>query len=91
MWHDPTTEGLEYEAGLRHSVLIVRVLGLEGAKSSSTAYERKAAPQIAEDDEAPPLDPAGTSLYRSVVTRASYLAQDRTDLWEAVKTFARFV
>ena len=54
-----------------------------------TPNEKKKAEDVAQMLAAKLLDPAGSSMYRSLVMRGSYLAQDRMDIAESVKTLAR--
>ncbi len=85
----PSSGVLEYEAGPRHSELIVKELGLEKSKPVSTPSEKKSQDQVFEDMELAQASPDRQTFFRSLVMRASYLAQDRGDIAEAVKSLAR--
>ena len=86
---DKKTETIEYEADQRHAELIVLELGLEHAKAVSTPSEKKCFEDMLADEISPALDEAQTTVYRSLTMRGSYLAQDRGDIAETVKTLAR--
>ena len=65
------------EADPRHAEIIIRQLGLEGAKCVSTPPEKKRSGDVL------------ASLFRSLVMRAQCLAQDQADLSECVKSLTR--
>jgi len=69
--------------------LIVKQLGLEGAKGVETPSEKRSADQQILDSKSPLLEKAAAGEYRSLVMRAAYLAQDRPDLGECCKGLAR--
>ena len=81
---------VQIEPDARHCELIIRALGLNrnsktiskpGVKVNDNEYEkRKLEPKLVGNE---------VKLYRSAVMRASFLAQDRADLGEAVKSLAQ--
>ena len=81
-----TEGGIEYEADQRHAEIIVNKLGLDvNSKGVSTpGCKREWDP--AEENE---LDPKDATMYRALVARANYLAQDRSDVSFAVKELCR--
>ena len=68
--------------------MTIRQLQLENAKSVTTPEEEAIADVISASG-LPQLDTERTTLYRSLVMRAQFLAQDRADLGEAVKSLTR--
>lgn len=79
-----TSEGVLYEADQRHAELIVSELGLSNLSKSVNTPSQKS-DRKAEDV----LDTQDASLYRAIVARANYLAQDRADIGFAVKELCR--
>ena len=80
---------MELEADPKHSRAIVETLGLRDAKATPTPAVKMTAEEAAEQLAAPTMAPADCTKFRSVVMRAAYMAQDRPDLAEAVKTLSR--
>ena len=62
---------------------------MENAKGVDTPDVKKSADQQMLETKSPLLNKDLSSLYRSSVMRAAYLAQDRPDLGHAVKNLAR--
>ena len=81
-----TKIGIEYEADQRHSDIIINLLGLNGngSKSINTPGEKST-----NGGEEVLLDAGDATLYRAIVARANYLAQDRSDIMFAVKELTR--
>ena len=79
-----TNKGLELEADLRHSELIVSQLGLTEAKELSCP----SAEEVKRFDDETKLNAEYTTQYKSIVARANYLATDRPDIQFAVKKLA---
>ena len=77
------------EADRRHVDLLVKNLSMENAKGVDTPDVKKSADQQMLETKSPLLNKDLSSLYRSSVMRAAYLAQDRPDLGHAVKNLAR--
>ena len=77
------------EADRRHVDLLVKNLSMENAKGVDTPDVKKSADQQMLETKSPLLNKDLSSLYRSSVMRAAYLAQDRLDLGHAVKNLAR--
>ena len=81
-----TEEGIEYEADQRHAEVIVNGLELgRGVKSVSTPGCKRDI--TAEDEISLPREKA--TVYRALVARGNYLAQDRSDIGFAVKELCR--
>ena len=97
-----TGEGVELEADPRHSELVIRQLGLEGAKPSSTPGVKSARfssvrgegnqddAKSGDDTEGEvEMEAADARTYRGVVARLNYMAPERVDIQYAVKEAAR--
>ena len=80
---------MELEADPKHARSIIEQLGLRGAKAAATPAVKMTQDDAREQLEAEPLPAADATRYRSVVMRAAYMAQDRPDLAEAVKSLSR--
>jgi hypothetical protein len=80
-----TSEGIHYEADQRHAEIIISSLGL---KDNSKAVKT---PGLAHQElvHGESLDPADASMYRALVARANYMAQDRSDIQYAVKELCK--
>ena len=96
-------ECLSYEADQRHAEIMIRELGLEGAKAVTTPGSRDDAgrspltskeiggPALDDEDpesRGPLLSPEDATAYRALVARGNYLAQDRVEIQYAVKEAA---
>ena len=64
-------------------------MSLQNAKSVSTPAEKKKARDVLASAGLPTVTAERTTLFRSLVMRAQFLAQDRADLSEAVKSLTR--
>ena len=73
--------GILYEADQRHGDILVKELGLSSESKSVSTPGVKEVP-----DESVDFNP---SMYRALVARANYLAQDRPDIQYAVKELCR--
>ena len=73
----------------RHAEMIFRQLSLQNAKSVSTPAEKKKASDVLASAGLPTVTAERTTPLRSLVMRAQFLAQDRADLSEAVKSLTR--
>ena len=69
--------------------MIIRQLGLEGSKGIATPSEKKKLSDVVATSGLPPMNPERTKLFRSFVTRAQFLGQDRADIAESVKSLTR--
>merc|ERR1712002_1339778 len=79
-----TKEGLEYEADQRHAEIIVEHLGLtKSAKAVATPSAKRG------NEDSPALSQEEGTMYRALVARANYLAQDRVDIGYPVKELCR--
>jgi hypothetical protein len=78
-------EELWYEADPRHAERMIEDMGLQGCKGGLIPGARD---EKAPDDDQE-LDASGRTLYRSVVARANFLAQDRPDIRYSVKELCR--
>ena len=95
-------DGITYEADQRHAEIVVRELGLEGAKAVSTPGSRDDASKMSsinvdsvygdcgfEKDSEDLLTGFEATKFRAITARLNYLAQDRPDIQYAVKEVAR--
>ena len=82
-----TAKGWEYEADQRHAELIIREMGMEGAKSVKTPGEDVPAWKLDTEEEF--LEGAQATKFRGIVARANYLSSDRMDIQYAVKECCR--
>ena len=82
-------DGILYEPDQRHSELVVREMGLKGAKAAPTAGTREeqraasvlvAALRVDVEDESPELNAREAKAYRGVAARCNYLSQGRVDM-----------
>ena len=78
-----TPQGFEMEADQRHAELIIEALGLEDHKGVATA----GIDEPPEEDV--PLGSEKSFAYRSLASRANYLAIDRPDIMFATKDLCR--
>ena len=88
------TEGRKFvriEPDSRHVDLMMQTLGLDPKKTKAVAT-----PSVKPTDadaqrrqSSPALDKTRTSSYRSCVMRGSFLAQERADIGESIKTLAQ--
>ena len=81
-----TPHGIEYEADPRHQEIIIKELGLEGARALSTPGSKELPHK--HDDEEPLLNPEATK-YRAICARVNFLALDRPDLLFPAKECSR--
>ena len=79
-----TVSGIMYEADQRHAEIIVQELGLTSASKPVNTPSQKAARQA--DAQ---LSQEESTMYRALVARANYLAQDRADICFAVKELCK--
>ena len=78
-----TDKGISYEADSRHAEIIINTLGLNSkTKGSPIPGSRVDADPRGQDTL---LGPRDATLYRGLVARANYLAQDRIDIAFATK------
>ena len=80
-----TERGIELEADPRHSELIIREMGCDGAKVTTALVKER----LEEVENSEPLEPSEVPRYRSVSMRLAYLAQDRPDLQVLAKELAK--
>ena len=81
-----TEDALEYEADQRHAELIIQELDLERARPMSTPGTIDRQP---EDDDEKELTSKEATMYRRLVARLNYIAQDRPDIQYATKELCR--
>ena len=84
-----TDDGIEYEADQWHAEIIVRDSGLCTEAKPVVTPGNKPSEIISEDNDEDELMSHEASLYRALVARANYLAQDRSDITFAVKELSR--
>ena len=75
---------IEFEADSEHVPRMLRAAGMEGCNTTVVPGSRED-PVVDEE----PLDGDKSRVYRSVVARANYLAQDRPDLRYTVKELCK--
>ena len=75
-----------YEADPRHVEMILRDLELESCKAAATPGVKQGSNELRDETL---LDRGRHSVYRSVVARGNFLAQDRPDIRFAVKELCR--
>ncbi|CAK0821586.1 unnamed protein product [Prorocentrum cordatum] len=82
---------IEIESDQRHVDTLLRDHGLEkdSAKGVDVPSSKKSVEDALKELELPVLGAAGVRAYRSGVMRVAYLAQDRPDIGEAVKSLTR--
>ena len=80
-----TDAGISYEADQRHAEIIVRDMGLQ--KDSKAVTTPSTAPSVEEDEEE--LVSEEAAMYRALVARANFIAQDRGDIAFTVKELCR--
>jgi hypothetical protein len=83
-------DGIEYESDQRHAEIIVNELGLkpDNVKSVVTPGVKETAKEELDNEE---FNSHESTKYRQLVARASYLAQDRSDIGYAVKELTRWM
>ena len=99
-----TKSGIDYEPDQRHAEMVIRDLGLEQAKAVSSPGTKEdqalgSKPELGlsvpvQDEDAAQgasdlKNAADAKLFRSVVARCNYLAQDRVDIQYACKECSR--
>lgn len=78
------------EPDQRHVELTLKSLGFnERTKSCATPSVKLKDHEVEARRSSPPLSPGDTTAFRSCVMRGSFLAQDRADLGESVKSLAQ--
>ena len=80
---------VSYEADPRHVDQMVRDLEMENCKLVKTPSEKMSATEANLKLTTPTITPDRVSFFRSLVMRASYVAQDRPDIAEVVKCLSR--
>eukprot|EP00973_Karenia_brevis_P072591 10083390-Karenia_brevis.AAC.1 len=78
--YDKEDGSVEYEADPRHAELMIREMGVEGAKNVTTPSTGSRDPK----NDSTPLSKEDASKYRSMTMRGQYFGQDRGDIAEAV-------
>ncbi len=84
-------EGISYEADQRHAEINVKHLGLEGESRSMCTPGVKGVRGSDEEEKELDvlLDSHDGTMYRAIVARGIYLAQDRSDIAFDVKELSR--
>ena len=89
-WCSDGVERIELEPDLRHVEIVVKQAGLKmDSKGATAPGVRASATEDGLPPQSGPLDDESKSLYRSMVMRGAYLAQDRADIQFACKELAR--
>ncbi len=73
-WMD---HGLEYEPDQCHAELIIRDLGMDGAKPVSTPVTAETKDELEDRDKAPLMSPTDATTYRALAARLNYLSLER--------------
>ena len=81
-----TDEGILYEADQRHAEIIIRELGLHNSVKTVMTPGTKVDEGPEDERE---LDGSQATMFRAMVARANYLAQDRTDIQYTTKELSR--
>jgi hypothetical protein len=76
--------GIEFEADDEHVPKMLQASGLEGCNTTSVPGTKEIPSEREEF-----LDPRSAGIYRSVVARGNYLAQDRLDIRYTVKELCK--
>ena len=80
-----TPDGITLEADPKHAEKMLEDMGMEHCNESVVPGVK----EKAGEDDGEELDPKDAKLFRSVVARANYLAQDRPDVRFACKELCR--
>ena len=84
------TWNLTLEPDARHAQIIIEQLGLHNDRTGvEMPNEKRSSEQQHRDAQSKALNSRDTALYKSAVMRAAYLAQDRIDINESMKSLAR--
>ena len=83
-----TLQGWEYECDQRHAEIMIEAMGLEGTKKVGTPAAEESHKRT-EEEGRQLLDAEFTSVFRALVARANYMAQDRAELQYPVKELCR--
>ena len=87
-----------YEPDQRHAEIVIRELGLEGAKAVNSPGSRDELNQASSPGDAaavevvdglPSMAPRDATAYRGITARPNYLAQDRANIQYACKEASR--
>ena len=91
--HENGRKAVRIEADARHVDLILQDLGLDSTRTKPVVHPGAKLTQADVDkrQQEPELDRKQAARYRSNVMRASFIAQDRPDIAEAVKSLAQFM
>ena len=87
-----TVEGLELEADQRHSEVVVKQLGLEGANIVSTPADDEVENKDKDDggrNMSDTCDVGYATLYKYIAARLNDLSPDRPDLQYFIKEVCR--
>ena len=95
-----TKAGILYERDKRHSEIVVREMGFEGAKAAPTAGTSEeqigasvivAALRVEIEDESPELNARDAQAFEDVAARCNHLAQGNVDMQYASKEASRTI
>ena len=81
-----TESGLELEADQRHAEILVRDIGVMGSKGVNTPGVKERGESLLKSQA---LRPEDARVFRMLVARGNYLAQDRPDIQFSVKELSR--
>ena len=80
-----------YEADQRHADIVIKELGLEGARTLSTPGVPETAEDLRAREKSSKLSPRDSTLYRGIAARMNYLSLDRSDIQYATKSISRYM
>ena len=85
--YEQETGRVTYEADPRHAEMIIRQLNLQNAKSFTTPAGKKKRSEVLASVGIPPVTAEQTTLYRSLVVGAQFLAQESRPEWSCEKSW----
>ena len=80
---------IEIESDTKHVDESIRLLGLSGARAVVSPSVKSTAEEAQREQGLPPLPPDQATMFRSILMRLAYAAQDRPDLVDALKPLTR--
>ena len=86
---DVLNDEMTLEADTKHVENALESMKLKGAKGVDSPRVRRTEEQTAQIENSEKLTSAESTLYRSLLMKLAYVAQDRVDIAEAVKCLTR--
>ena len=84
-----SARALQYEPDQRHAELIVKEMGMEGAKPAVTPGTAETKEETKAYDKSPELSRRDAAVFRGLAARLNYLSLDRPDLQFSAKEVAK--